>query len=67
VYGRVLRSDGTPAGEPFVIPTTTNRNQRNPSVTAIADAFAVTWTDESMAEPDTSGQAVRARVIYPTL
>lgn len=68
VYGRLLRSDGTPAGEPFVIPTTTARNQRNPSVAAIDnEAFAVTWTDESMTEPDTSGQAVRARVIYPSL
>lgn len=66
VYGRVVRSDGTPAGSSFMVPTTTNRNQRNPSVTAINNAFAVTWIDESMTEPDTSGHAVRARVVYPT-
>lgn len=67
VYGRMVRADGTLAGEPFVIPTTTDGNQRNPSVTAIDGAFAVAWTDESMASPDTSGSAVRARLIYPTL
>lgn len=66
VYGRLLQSDGTPASEPFVVPTTTDGNQRNPSVTALEDAFVVTWTDESMAVPDTSGMAVRARIIYPT-
>lgn len=66
VYGRVVRADGTVVGEPFSIPTTTEGNQRNPSVTAIDGAFAVAWTDESMASPDTSGSAVRARLIYPT-
>ncbi len=65
IFGRLVRSDGSFAGEAFLIPTTTAKNQENPSVAALEDAFVVAWNDESGAEPDTSGSAVRARLIYP--
>ena len=40
-------------------------SQTAPSVVALDDSFAVAWTDDSKALPDTDGTAVRARVIYP--
>lgn len=65
VFGRVVRPTGVPVGEAFPIPTTTQGDQRNPSVAALPDGFAVAWTDASNQAPDTSGFAVRARVVYP--
>ena len=66
VFGRVLRSDGTPDGEEFSLATTTLGNQSNPAVTALpGGAWAATWMDESQQDPDRSGTAVRARVVYP--
>lgn len=66
VFGRLIRPTGEPAGPEFVIPTTTMGDQELPSAVALPDgSFAVTWTDGSMAAPDTSGTAVRARIIYP--
>ncbi|MEO8845102.1 MAG: hypothetical protein ABI591_05500 [Kofleriaceae bacterium] len=65
VYGRVIDATGTPLGMPFMIPTTTIGSQTDPSVVALDDSFAVAWTDDSKALPDTDGTAVRARVIYP--
>lgn len=68
VFGRLIRSDGTPAGPEFVVPTTTTNDQTRPSAVALPDgAFAVAWTDKSNAPPDGSGAAVRARIIYPSL
>ncbi|HWO20846.1 MAG TPA: hypothetical protein VNO30_18900, partial [Kofleriaceae bacterium] len=66
VFGRLIRPTGEPAGEEFVIPTSTMGDQTRPSAVALPDgAFAVAWTDKSMAAPDTSGSSVRARIIYP--
>lgn len=68
VFGRAFRSDGTPVGDEFVVATTTNGDQTNPSVTALLDdSFAVVWKDESAGQPDVSGSAVRARIVYPAL
>ncbi len=63
VFGRFFRTDG-PVGDEFVIPTTTVGDQTDPSVVAIGDAFVVAWTDLSAQPPDTSGSAVRARIVY---
>jgi len=61
-----LRASGLPIGEPVVVNTTTAGDQTEPALAAIGDdAFAITWTDESAAAPDTSGAAIRARLIYP--
>ncbi len=65
IYGRLIGVTGEALGEPFVIPTTTVGSQTDPSVVALSDSFAVAWTDDSKAPPDTDGTAVRARVIYP--
>lgn len=65
VYGRLMRPDGTLAGETFVIPTSTGSDQVNPSAVALDTSFVVTWTDSSALEPDPSGSAVRARILYP--
>ncbi|HET9992584.1 MAG TPA: sigma 54-interacting transcriptional regulator, partial [Kofleriaceae bacterium] len=65
VYGRTVDATGMPTGAAFMIPTTTVGSQTDPSVVALSNAFAVAWTDDSKAAPDTDGTAVRARVIYP--
>ncbi len=65
VFGRAFNSDGTPASEELIIPTTRVGDQMNPSVAALPnDAFAVVWRDDSAQAPDTSGGAVRARIVY---
>jgi hypothetical protein len=54
-----------PVTDAFAIPTTTGGSDKRASVVGLPDAFAVVWSDSSMKPPDTSGQAVRARIIYP--
>ncbi len=65
VFGRLVRPTLAPVGDRLTIPTTTMGDQTGPSVTGLAKAFAVAWTDKSGAEPDHSGLAARARVISP--
>jgi hypothetical protein len=66
VFGRLLGPSGAPLGPELVIPTTTADDQIRPSAVGLPDgAFAVAWTDRSTAAPDSSGTAVRARIIYP--
>jgi hypothetical protein len=70
VFARALRMNGeATTTEPFVVPTTTASDQINPSVVAVEDAsgsaFVVAWNDSSGAGADSSGTAVRARIIYP--
>jgi hypothetical protein len=55
----------TPVTDAFATPTTTGGSDKRASVVGLPDAFAVVWSDSSMKQPDTSGQAVRARIIYP--
>lgn len=65
VFGRAFGPDGAPLGDEFLVATTTAGDQTGPSVTALPDgAFAAVWKDESAAAPDTSGSAVRARILY---
>lgn len=71
--GRILQltPDGTttpwatPVTDAFAIPTTAGGSDKLASVVGLPDAFAVVWSDSSMRPPDTAGQAVRARIIYP--
>lgn len=66
VYGRILRPTGVPVGEPYVIATSTGSDQVNPSIVALDNtSFAAAWNDSSGLEPDPSGSAVRARILYP--
>jgi hypothetical protein len=63
--GRILRATGEPLTDTLAIATTTGNSQRMPSVIGLPDAFAVVWADSSTKPPDTAGQAVRARIVYP--
>jgi hypothetical protein len=70
VFGRLLRREPAAdrfaaTGDAFTIPTTTIGDQRRPSLTALPDGFAAMWSDTSARPPDTAGQAVRARILYP--
>jgi hypothetical protein len=65
VFGRLLAADGSPLGDAFMVPTTTEGDQTAPSVVALPDAFAVAWNDTSHKPPDEQGTAVRARIVYP--
>ena len=66
VYGRILRPTGAPVGDPYIIATSTGSDQVNPSIVALdATSFAAAWNDSSGIEPDQSGSAVRARILYP--
>ena len=66
VFGRLMGPTGAPAGDEFVLATSTANDQTGPSAVALrGDAFATAWTDRSGAPPDSSGTAVRARIIYP--
>jgi hypothetical protein len=55
----------TPVTDAFAIPTTTGGSDKRASVVGLPDAFAGVWSDSSMKPPDTAGQAVRARILYP--
>jgi hypothetical protein len=65
VYGRFVAPTGEALDKEFVVPTTTMDAQHDPSVTAVGDAFAVAWTDDSRIAPDSQGSAVRARILHP--
>ena len=65
IRGRLVRDTGLPVGAAFHVNTTTLGRQSDPSVAALPDAFAITWTDVSGVAPDTSGAGIRARVVYP--
>ena len=65
---RLMHPDGLPSGPEVVVNTTRVGRQDGPSIAPFgADAFLLVWTDGSQLAPDTDGDAVRGRVIYPTL
>jgi hypothetical protein len=67
VFGRLMGPSGAPASEELVLATTIANDQTGPSAAALPDgAFVTAWTDKSGVAPDSSGTAVRARVIYPS-
>lgn len=66
VFGRLISPAGVPVGTDFSLATTTSGDQLGPSAAALpGEAFVAAWTDTSQLEPDRSGSAVRARIIYP--
>jgi len=67
VFGRVAHADGTMSGAAFMLPTTTDGDQKDPSVVGLPMGFAVAWDDSSHVTPDTQGSAVRARIFYPPM
>ncbi len=52
--------------EVIQVNTTTECSQRDPSIEAINGGAVVTFTDASQAQPDPSGSAVRARLVFFT-
>jgi hypothetical protein len=55
----------TAVTDAFAIPTTTGGSDKRASVVGLPGAFAAVWSDSAARPPDTAGQAVRARIIYP--
>jgi Ca2+-binding RTX toxin-like protein len=50
-------------GSDFLVPTTSNGEQFDPSIVGLADGrFVIVWTDLSKTGGDTSGSAVRAQI-----
>jgi len=64
VFGRIVRDTGIPVADAFVLATTTEGDQRLPSVVGLPDSFVALWTDGSAKPPDVVGLAARARIIY---
>jgi hypothetical protein len=64
VFGQLVHSLGMPVGSPRMIASSAASDQINPSVAALPDAFVAAWNDSSGTAPDTSGTAVRARILY---
>jgi hypothetical protein len=63
VRAQIFNPDGTRSGSEFLVNTTTQNDQREPSITALADGrFVATWTDDSRTAGDTSLLAVRGQV-----
>ena len=66
IVAQVFNSDGSFAGAPRVINSTTTGSQSSPAVSVLADGrVIVTWTDPSASSfgGDTSGTAIRAQII----
>ena len=64
IRARVFNADGSPAGNDFLVNATTLNNQYFPTITALSDGrFVVAWRDYSQTGGDTSGFAIRARVL----
>ena len=63
VRAQIFEADGAKSGGEFLVNTTTASNQRESSITALADGrFVVAWRDESASGGDTSSYAVRAQI-----
>lgn len=75
-FGRLLRrdpasdafvplADSTGALDRFPLSTLTLGDQRLPSVAGLPGGFVAIWSDARATRPDTAGQSVRARIVYP--
>ncbi len=63
VRARIFSANGTPAGNDFVVNSTTTGSQTFSSVTALADGrFIVAFVDGSTTSNDSSGDAILAQV-----
>lgn len=60
IHGRIFAPDGTPAGDDFLVNSTTHLSQRMPDVTTLNDGnFVVVWEDAG------SDFSIRGRVFGP--
>ena len=63
VRARIFDSNGSPAGNDFLVNTTTMQVQLEPDITVLSGGrFVVSWTDTNATAPDTSGFGIFARV-----
>ena len=63
IRARLYNADGSPAGDDFVVNSTTAGNQFAPSVTGLPDGgFVVTWNSEVRDPGGISTNSVRARL-----
>jgi len=63
VRAQVFEADGRRSGAEFLVNSTTQALQFEPTITALADGrFVVAWTDTSETLGDTSSYAIRAQV-----
>lgn len=67
VFVQALRTTGVPVGAPIIVNTTVVGDQETPSIAPLPDSFVVTWTDGSMAPPDTAELGIRGRIVYPDI
>ncbi|HEU0033277.1 MAG TPA: hypothetical protein VFQ53_21740 [Kofleriaceae bacterium] len=66
IRGRLLGADGTRIGSDFVVNSTTQGEQLEPTVTATPSGYVVAWTDLGGSLDDPEGKAVRARRLDPS-
>jgi Ca2+-binding RTX toxin-like protein len=63
IRGRILNSDGSFAGNDFVVNSTTDGGQALPDVTLLSDGrFIATWVSGDDQGSDTDGTTIRARI-----
>ncbi len=63
IRARVFDPDGTPAGNEFLVNTTTDDQQYEPTITALSDGrFVAAWSDVSQRDDDADGTALRAQI-----
>ena len=61
IRARLFDSAGLPVSGDMRVNSTTDFDQEDSSVAALADGFVISWTDSSHSGGDTSGTAVRAQ------
>ena len=63
IRAQVFNADGSTFGGEFLVNSTTNEAQKNPSITGLVNGgFVVAWEDLSLSADDASGSAIRAQV-----
>ena len=63
IRAQIFNADGTRSGGEFLVNTTIQNGQEEPSIAALADGhFVVTWIDQSVTAGDLSASAIRAQV-----
>ena len=61
VRAQLFNSDGSKSGTEFLVNSTITADQFDPAIAALKDdQVAITWTDTSLTDGDTSGSAIRA-------
>ncbi len=66
VRAQIYNADGSTAGPEFLVNTTTDRAQDDPSITALPDGgFVISWRDSSETDGEYYGSSIRAQVFGP--